>query len=692
MMEQQVAVSFERTATGAAHAPGPEAEPYEFGPFDEVVNIPPHIMHGHPLASEVIRHHTVWAAAHVLRNKAAVQLCVKDDWKLSEANCMHLLAMSAADLRRQDVQPNTDAIRRLLAGIVSDEIARCAPSGACVLACSRMLSMSARVGTARVGTANEYEMPYEVCIRLTVAALDQSDFGDSWRVAILTALAAAAGLLPLSSCAVLGVTTDSLSATFPVATRAAATAACAAVNTKMSDVAAAQSAIAGADAGLIVTSAATISMAAVTEMGWLNLVARVSKSWYTLSCAASLWSSAMRQTPGGLGILVATASHLGNGAMVVAISESAHDSVRSSLDCGDVIESVNGMPAAIAVGSLLRTGGLLCGPVKLTLRINAGVSDRDYVLEGDVAHVTCYDLSVPVDVIAMQNVMTPKTPSAPNAADVSWRLSAGVAQQLTEHVVHPARRRPGDQRRRRWPICFCIYGKSVDASGNPVAFSEDAFGKLRVFQSFESLPGVMEHLYQCGWPTDAVEYSGPFDRIDCCFGCPKGVTHDFITLPTRGHLDVTAIRTLRDKLDLPPLLTRVKSPGHIFVLADAIASALVRETDLGRIVSSATADMQVQHSIGLCLFGDGATVVGDHLLGVGFKLFDRKRDDAVRVFVPGHSLFQQWFKANQPEEKVSTQACKQCCHQRAAPHSAMHASIFCRLTAFCTLHADSALQ
>ena len=378
-----------------------------------------------------------------------------------------------------------------------------------------------------------------------------------------------------------------------------------------------------------------------------------SRSLCVLIDAARLWRRASARTPSGLGVLVARASHLNGAAIVLAISPAAHSSVHAALQRGDILEEVDGIPAAKAASTLLRTGGLKAGEVTLRIRCLVDAVDADdqgdsSTAQGAAAKRMQTSFAVDVTVVAAADVPTPTELTPHAAAEVSHPLACGVAAQITQRVVDPSSRAVGDQRRTHWPVCFGFAQQKVPA------LSEDAFGVVRAVEPFETLPGVGQQLCALGWPANAVGYSGPNRRIACCFGCPPGTTHDYFKLPTRGRLDVTTSQRLRTEMGAPPLQRRRKSPGHIFVLREVIARGLERERARGNLTAWARSWHAVGTTahLGLDLLGDGCTMSGDNLLSMGIKLFDTVRASPSRVFEQGHSAFMAWFKSWQPEEKI----------------------------------------
>lgn len=357
---------------------------------------------------------------------------------------------------------------------------------------------------------------------------------------------------------------------------------------------------------------------------------------------AYMWEKALVRRPSGLGVLVATASHMGSAAIVVAISPRAHATVREVLQVGQVIESIGGRPASSVAGTLLATGGLPFGTV--TLRVRLPVE----IVEDGCDEVSLASSVAKFDVMASTGVKTPHQADPDGDLGViAEQLAGGVARQIARRVVLGEGRQAGDQARTHWPVCWCM------PAARECALSVDAFGICKACDGFEALPGVIHQLIELGFPADSVGYSRA--TAPCVFGCSPGTEHDSLVVPTIGHVPFGQVMALRAALGAPVLFTRAKEVGHLVRLSDLIHQRLAGyEIARGNVTPFATrAPRSKVFHVHFAFLADGATVGGDGLLGIGAKLADSVRTHQERLFLLGRSGFMSTIKAWLGEHQMS---------------------------------------
>jgi hypothetical protein len=368
---------------------------------------------------------------------------------------------------------------------------------------------------------------------------------------------------------------------------------------------------------------------------------------------ADLWSAALKLKPSGVGLLVATASHLGGAVRVVAIGPTAPKRIQEVLVVGDVIEKVNGVEAAAGEASVFRTGGLPRGTVSLTIRDRCQFIDE---AEGEEQVGYDFKFGVSQDFIAEPDARTPMEPAVEEVFFAAQPLAEGVAEQIARRVVLGENRPAfGDQRRTHWACCWAM--PSTSSIREP-ALSQDAFDRCRPLDNCETLPGVVNRLVELGFPSELVSYDG--SSCGCVFGCGEGVQHRCVLLPTVGRLLFTVRQQILQNLGAPPLFVRAKEVGHAVRLIDLLHQRLAEHEVLRCNITEFALEQPASYtfSVNLGLFADGATVGRDSLVNVGVKLCDKVRDDRnVMLFRTGRSAFYCWIKIWISEHQVNCCGC-----------------------------------
>ena len=392
-------------------------------------------------------------------------------------------------------------------------------------------------------------------------------------------------------------------------------------------------------------------------------------AWRRLLKVVELWATCEADSPAGLGLLLVECSAL-KGALVMAVSSSAHDLTRSAVKSGDVIVGLaqGGQPSPKAAGHLFASESH-AGRVQLSLARTAVLPVHPPDVEG-VGVDLQVEGSVAVTAVAVAQSLPPSPMAAQSspAVCVMWQA---VARQVLERWAL----RPEDSdgaTRCLYPCCCWVCGQP-DGVAAPINGSQPAKPctvaatvtvssgggivlKLRARKTPPPPPrGFVSAFAELGVPE--AEYV-PDVRQRCLFGC--GRYHRCVRLPTRGAagIGVRRMSDIRQTLSEEPVRLRKDSLGFFMNVRSVIFWQLRQEQSKGNFTEHAHArrlESQPPLPLVLGIDADGAPAGGGRsVLNIGGMLADdvRGRPLAERLFENGRSRFFSFSKSWLSEEEI----------------------------------------